>query len=60
MATVIKYDKNEIQKFSDAQEVKDWIIEQPFETRLSKLKKSNSEAFFYWYKIYEIDKEADS
>jgi hypothetical protein len=25
LATAIKYDKNEIQKFSDAQEVKEWI-----------------------------------
>ena len=54
LATVIKYDKDEIQKFSNAQEVKGWIIEQPFDTRLNKLKRSNPEAFFYWYKIYEI------
>ncbi len=60
LATVIKYDKNEIQKFSDAQDVKDWIIERPFETKLNKLKKSNPEAFFYWYKIYELVKEEDS
>ena len=59
LATIIKYDKNEIQKFLNAQEVKDWIIEQPFDTKLNKLKKSNPEAFFYWYKIYGIDKEND-
>lgn len=57
LATAIKYDKNEIQKFSNAQEVKDWVIEQPFNTRLNKLKKSNPEAFFYWYKIYELENE---
>ena len=57
LATAIKYDYNEIQKFSNAQEVKDWIIEQPFETRLNKLKKSNPEAFFYWYMIYELENE---
>ena len=36
-------------------QAKDWIIEQPFNTRLNKLKKSNTEAFFYWYKIYELE-----
>ena len=54
LATAIKYGKDEIRKFSNAQEVKGWIIEQPFDTRLNKLKKSNPEAFFYWYKIYKI------
>ena len=54
LATAIKYGKDEIRKFSNAQEVKGWIIEQPFDYRLNKLKKSNPEAFFYWYKIYEI------
>lgn len=57
LATIIKHNKTKVEKFSNALEVKDWIIEQPFDTRLNKLKKSNPEAFFYWYKIYEIDKE---
>jgi len=26
-------------------------------TKLNKLKKSNPEAFFYWYKIYELFKQ---
>ena len=59
LAALIKFDKSDIQRFSDAKEVKDWVIEQPFNTRLNKLKKSNSEAFFYWYKIYEIEIEEE-
>jgi len=59
LAALIKFDKSDIQKFSDAKEVKDWVIEQPFNTRLNKLKKSNPEAFFYWYKIYEIETEEE-
>ena len=59
LAALIKFDKSDIQKFSDAQEVKDWVIEQPFNTRLNKLKKSNPEAFFYWYKIYELESEEE-
>lgn len=57
LATLIKFDKRDIQKFSAPQEVKDWVIEQPFNTRLNKLKKSNPEAFFYWYRIYELEAE---
>ncbi len=59
LAALIKFDKSDIQKFSDAQEVKDWVIEQPFNTRVNKLKKSNPEAFFYWYKIYELELEEE-
>jgi hypothetical protein len=57
LATIIKHSMEKIEKFINALEVKDWNIEQPFNTRLNKLKKSNPEAFFYWYKIYKIDKE---
>jgi hypothetical protein len=59
LATAIKFDKNETKKYSDAKEVKDWAIEHPVNTRINKLKKSNPEAFFYWYKIYELESEEE-
>jgi hypothetical protein len=34
--------------------MKDWQINGPMNNKLNKLKKSNPEAFFYWFKIYEI------
>ncbi len=37
--------------------MKDWIIDKPVNTKLNKLKKSNPEAFFYWYKIYQLRKQ---
>jgi hypothetical protein len=37
------------EKFNDAMPMQDWIIQQPNETKLNKLKKSLPEAFFYWY-----------
>lgn len=46
-----------LEKYKEPLQVKDWIIEQPFYTRLNKLKKSNPEAFFYWYKVYELTKK---
>jgi predicted nucleotidyltransferase component of viral defense system len=46
-----------LEKYKDPQQIKDWNIEQPFYTRLNKLKKTNPEAFFYWYKVYELKNE---
>ncbi len=46
-----------LEKYKEPLQVKDWIIEQPFFTRLNKLKKSNPEAFFYWHKVYELKKQ---
>lgn len=39
-----------LQKFQDAKEIEEWMIPGV----LNKLKKSNPEAFFYWYKFYEL------
>ncbi|KAB1063140.1 nucleotidyl transferase AbiEii/AbiGii toxin family protein [Salibacter halophilus] len=49
LATMIKNDSKEIHRFSNPEEIAEWEIKQPFETRLNKLKKTNPEAFFYWY-----------
>ena len=53
--TLIKHDSNETEKFENPQQLKDWIIKEPMNTKLNRLKKSNPEAFFYWYKIYELN-----
>lgn len=55
IATMLKTGTTKVSHFENPMEVEDWIIEQPFETRLNKLKKSNPEAFFYWYKIYQLN-----
>jgi predicted nucleotidyltransferase component of viral defense system len=57
LATAIKKKIKVFEKYKEPLQVKDWIIEQPFFTRLNKLKKSNPEAFFYWYKVYELKKQ---
>jgi len=48
LKTVIHFDKNKIYELQKA------TIEIPSLMKLNKLKKSNIEAFFYWYKTYEI------
>lgn len=49
IAMMLQTNTTKVSHFTNPMEIKDWILEQPFETRLNKLKKSNPEAFFYWY-----------
>lgn len=56
LATLIKHGAVKIEKYNDATQLKDWIIGEPLNTKLNRLKKSNPEAFFYWYKIFDINR----
>ncbi|MBU0476011.1 MAG: nucleotidyl transferase AbiEii/AbiGii toxin family protein [Bacteroidetes bacterium] len=54
VAMLIKYNAKLVEKYINDLQVKEWIITEPLNTKLNKLKKSNPEAFFYWFKIYEL------
>ncbi len=54
LATLIKHDAGKIEKYSKPLQMKNWLLDKPINNKLNKLKKSNPEAFFYWYKIYEL------
>lgn len=55
LAEIIKTESTtKIERFSNPLEVRDLSIESAPYNRLNKLKKSNPEAFFYWYKALEI------
>lgn len=56
LSKLIELKINKLERFENAMQTRDWIIGQPFYTRLNKLKKSNPQAFFYWYKTYELVK----
>jgi predicted nucleotidyltransferase component of viral defense system len=58
LSKLIELKENKFERFENAMQIKDWIIEQPFYNRLNKFKKSNPHAFFYWYKTYELYKES--
>ncbi len=47
-------EKTSIERFDNPLEVKDWLIEDLQFNKLNKLKKSNPEAFFYWYRAILI------
>ncbi len=55
MATLIKHDSHAIEKFGNPLQIRDWVIREPMNTKLNKLKKSNPAAFYYWYKIFELE-----
>ena len=56
LAMVLKQNGQEFEKFSSPIEVRDWLISEPLWPRQNRLKKSNPEAFYYWYRISELKK----
>ena len=54
LSALIKYDATTVEKYKSPSQIKEWLIAEPLNSKLNKLKKSNPEAFFYWYKIYEM------
>lgn len=54
IANAIKHDIKLIEIFDIPIQVKDWNIEEPIWQRLNRFKRTNPEAFFYWYKFHEL------
>lgn len=50
LTSLLNKGNQEIERFKNPLEIKDWLIEDPTCNKLNKLKKTNPEAFFYWYK----------
>ncbi len=56
LSQIIKSKQETIEKFENPNKIKDFKIKNPEFNKLNKLKKSNPEAFFYWYKTIELIK----
>lgn len=54
VTAVLRTNGKELKRYTNPKEIAEWNIVQPFETKLNKLKKSNPEAFFYWYQTIEL------
>ena len=52
LTSLLNKENQEIERFKNPLEIKDWLIEDPTYNKLNKLKKTNPEAFFYWYKSF--------
>ena len=50
LTSLLNKENQEIERFKNPLEIKDWLIEDQTYNKLNKLKKTNPEAFFYWYK----------
>ncbi len=49
IAAIIQRGEKIIRRFTDPMEIKDWTIANQQYNKLNKLRKSNPEAFYYWY-----------
>jgi hypothetical protein len=56
IATLIKYDMKQLNRFQPSIDMRDWTIIAPMNTKLNKIKKSDPEAFYYLYQISEMMK----
>ena len=54
LASLLKSNSTTIKKYGDPAEINEWTIGEPMNTKLNKFKKSNPEAFFYWYQIFKL------
>ena len=50
LTSLLNKENQGIERFKNPLEIKDWLIEDLAYNKLNKLKKTNPEAFFYWYK----------
>lgn len=55
LSNLIKNNKQKIEKFGDERSVIPLTIEVPHNTKLNKLKKTNPDAFWYWWKATQND-----
>jgi len=58
LAKLIETGEKNFVRFENAEQIINWKIEAPLDTRLNKLKKTNPEAFFYWYQVYLLSIKA--
>lgn len=54
LTSLLNKENQETERFKNPLEIKDWLIEDQTYNKLNKLKKTNPEAFFYWYKSISI------
>ena len=55
LAKLIETGETNLVRFDNAEQVSNWEIQAPLDTRLNRLKKTNPEAFFYWYQVYLLN-----
>ncbi len=54
VAAAIRYNQNNVEKFDNPLHMKEWEITNTLWPRINRLKRTNPEAFFYWYKMHKL------
>jgi len=54
LSALLKKETENLMRYSDISDIEGMLIDQPFSTRLNKLKKSNPEAFYYWNQTVKL------
>lgn len=54
LASLIKYQQTVFERYDENINMTQWQISALLNTKLNKLKKTDEETFFYWYKTFEI------
>lgn len=49
LSRLLRYEATTIERYTSVSQITDWLITDPAYNRLNKLKKAQTEAFFYWY-----------
>lgn len=57
LSKLIEAKESAIVRFEGPEQVLEWTIGRPFNTKLNKLKRTNPEAFFYWYQSFLLAKK---
>ncbi|MES2397631.1 MAG: nucleotidyl transferase AbiEii/AbiGii toxin family protein [Bacteroidota bacterium] len=56
LSALISTNAKKVMRYDDISDIAGLLIDQPFSTKLNKLRKSNAEAFFYWYHTAQLMK----
>lgn len=56
LSALIRSNAKKIERYEDISDIAGVLIDQPFSTKLNKLRKSNPEAFYYWYQTPQLMK----
>ena len=54
LVTLIEENGDSIKRFDPSIDMSVWKIVEPLTNKLNRLKKSNPEAFYYWYQVFEL------
>jgi len=59
LSKLIEMKERSFARFEGPEQILEWTIAKPLDTKLNKLKKTNPDAFFYWYQTFLLARKQD-